>query len=304
MTYKETHANAKIDPTAAWTGTWRDPRFSPPSDGGRPENALTGTIFTVNCCTYTITVPEVFGKARFWRNTTVATLGAGQTATLAANTLGYEWDEDLDNGFRPDGLMQLSSTTVSGVDRIQDYGSSYRVGDRDPQPDAVSPCERRSRLWSRHRAVVVGARRHSRSGRRQRPDVRMRQATVNLFADMDVAAVDAAVGPRRRDRLDRHAATRHRDHGAGRRRHRRASGAIVTVNGTASDTGGLVTAVEVSVDGGTTWKRATGRASWTFSFTAGAAGPLTIRSRGVDDSGNIENPGASRSITVTGRWRS
>ena len=33
---------------ATWTGTWRDPRFSPPADGGRPENALTGTIFTVN----------------------------------------------------------------------------------------------------------------------------------------------------------------------------------------------------------------------------------------------------------------
>src|SRR5207244_9033172 len=30
VTYKETHANAKIDPTPAWTGTWRDPRFSPP----------------------------------------------------------------------------------------------------------------------------------------------------------------------------------------------------------------------------------------------------------------------------------
>src|SRR5205807_1457055 len=33
--YKETLANAKIDPTPAWTGTWRDPRFSPPADGGR-----------------------------------------------------------------------------------------------------------------------------------------------------------------------------------------------------------------------------------------------------------------------------
>ena len=46
--YKETRANAKIDPTAIWTGTWRDPSFSPPSDGGRPENALTGTIFQVD----------------------------------------------------------------------------------------------------------------------------------------------------------------------------------------------------------------------------------------------------------------
>ncbi len=34
VAYKETHANAKIDPTPAWTGTWRDPRFSPPADGG------------------------------------------------------------------------------------------------------------------------------------------------------------------------------------------------------------------------------------------------------------------------------
>lgn len=46
--YKETWANAKIDPTPAWTGTWRDPRFSPPADGGRPENGLTGTAYTSN----------------------------------------------------------------------------------------------------------------------------------------------------------------------------------------------------------------------------------------------------------------
>jgi hypothetical protein len=46
--YKETHNGAKIDPTSAWTGTWRDPRFSPPADGGRPENELTGTLFMVN----------------------------------------------------------------------------------------------------------------------------------------------------------------------------------------------------------------------------------------------------------------
>jgi hypothetical protein len=27
---------------------------------------------------------------------------------LAAGTLGFEWDEDLDNGFRPAGLVELS----------------------------------------------------------------------------------------------------------------------------------------------------------------------------------------------------
>jgi len=83
--YKGTKAGAKIDPNAAWTGTWRGPRFSPPADGGRPENALTGQIFTVNDgpgSTTSIVVPEVFGKRRLWRNTSIATLPTGATATL------------------------------------------------------------------------------------------------------------------------------------------------------------------------------------------------------------------------------
>ena len=43
ISYKETWANAPIDPTDQWTGTFRDPRFSPPAiGGGSPENALTG----------------------------------------------------------------------------------------------------------------------------------------------------------------------------------------------------------------------------------------------------------------------
>ena len=34
VSYKETWANAKIDPSPEWTGTWRDPRFAPKSQGG------------------------------------------------------------------------------------------------------------------------------------------------------------------------------------------------------------------------------------------------------------------------------
>ena len=47
--YKESKDGARTDPLDisqnVWTGTWRDDRFSPPADGGRPENALTGTIY-------------------------------------------------------------------------------------------------------------------------------------------------------------------------------------------------------------------------------------------------------------------
>jgi hypothetical protein len=49
VTYKETYGDV-VDPLdpPVWTGTWRDPTKSPPADGGRPENALTGTLFKVN----------------------------------------------------------------------------------------------------------------------------------------------------------------------------------------------------------------------------------------------------------------
>src|SRR5688500_19534843 len=103
----------------------RDPRYSPPSDGGRPENALTGQLFTVNSYRDDVlTVPGEYASMRFWRNTSVAALAPGETASFPAGVLGYEWDEDVDNGHRPAGLFHLSSTTVD-VDRyIQDYGST------------------------------------------------------------------------------------------------------------------------------------------------------------------------------------
>ena len=52
--YKETYYGSDtvyekdpLDPST-WTGTWADLRFSPPADGGQPQNALTGTLFAVN----------------------------------------------------------------------------------------------------------------------------------------------------------------------------------------------------------------------------------------------------------------
>ena len=139
VTYKETHANAKIDPDPAWTGTWRDPRFSPPADGGRPENALTGTIFTVNCCRNDpIIVSAEQGRLWFWRNTSFATLPAGQTGSVPG-MVGVEWDEDLANGARPAGLIQLSSTTLNIDSLLQDYGSTYGSRHSNAQSDALPP---------------------------------------------------------------------------------------------------------------------------------------------------------------------
>src|SRR5262249_39618688 len=127
--YKETLDNRVTDPKdpPTWTGTWRDPRFSPPADGGRPENSLMGTIFTVNGPVtenrnLSMWVRGEDGHMRFCRNTSFATLGVGQTAPLPAGTLGYEWDSDLDNGARPAGLFHLSTSTYNmTTDLLLDY---------------------------------------------------------------------------------------------------------------------------------------------------------------------------------------
>jgi Bacterial Ig domain len=290
VSYKETHANAKIDPLpGVWTGTWRDPRFSPPADGGRPENALTGTIFTVNSGTRALQVPAAEGRLRLWRNTSVAGLSAGNTATLAAETVGYEWDEDLDNGARPAGLVRLSATSAFGVERLLDYGSNYGPGNathrltlyRDPNDTGAD-------------ALVFGAGTvqwswgldgvHDRGA--SSPSPAMQQATVNLFADMLVQPATPQAGlaaaspstdttaPVSTPATPTRAVT---------------AGTPVTVSGTAVDAGGgRVGGVEVSVDGGASWHPATGRESWSFTWTPTASGQVTVRSRAADDSGNLE----------------
>src|SRR3712207_7665710 len=55
-----------------------------------------------------------------------------------------------------------------------------------------------------------------------------------------------------------------------------------------------VGAVEVSTDGGTTWHRATGRTSWTYSWTPTVLGATTIQVRAVDDSANTTDRKSTR----------
>ncbi len=298
--YKETHAGAKIDPLPnVWTGTWRDPRFSPPADGGRPENALTGTIFTVNDgATTSITVPAADGKMRFWRNTTVAALAPNGSATLPFGTLGYEWDEDLDNGFRPAGLIRLSTTTVNGAPVLQDYGSTFGSG-----------AATHSLTLYRHAsgALVFGAgtvqwswgldSNHDRGS--TAPDAAMQQATVNLLADMGAQPATLQVG------LVAATASTDTTPPISTITAPTAGSTVqpespVTITGTASDAGGgVVGGVEISVDGGTSWRRANGRASWSYAWTTpSTAGTVTVKSRAVDDSGNLETAGAGVTITV------
>ncbi|HET7488416.1 MAG TPA: N,N-dimethylformamidase beta subunit family domain-containing protein, partial [Acidimicrobiales bacterium] len=302
VSYKETHANAVIDPLdpPTWTGTWRDPRFSPPADGGRPENALTGTIFTVNDGangTTSIVVPSDDGKMRFWRNTTVASLSSGQSATLPNGTLGYEWDEDLDNGSRPAGQIRLSTATYSVGSKLQDYGSTY---------GADTATHHLTLYRGSGGGLVFGAgsaqwawgldANHDRGS--TAADTRMKQATLNLLADMGAQPATIQAGLT--------AATASTDTTAPTSTITSpAAGATVptgqplTISGTAADTGGgVVGGVEVSVDNGATWHPATGRGTWSFTYTPSVDGTVTVRSRAADDSANLESPKPGNTITV------
>lgn len=304
--YKETWHNAPLDPldanpTWTWTGTWRDPRFSPPANGGYPENALTGTIFQVDgWVSDAIQVPYPMSALRFWRNTpNVSQLTSGQTWTLPQNYLGYEWDASPDNGFAPAGLIHVSSTTLAENTYLLDYGHTTGAGTathnltlyRDPTSGALV-FGAGTVFWSwglsdEHDSFPTPT------------DRNVQQAVVNLLADMGaqpatlqsglVAATKSAdtTPPTSSISTPANAASF-------------VEGQPVVISGAASDTGGLVAGIEVSVDGGRTWFRASGTTNWTYTWNA-AAGSHTILSRATDDSLNTETPRPGISINVAAR---
>ncbi|MBT2231288.1 DUF4082 domain-containing protein [Nonomuraea sp. NEAU-A123] len=298
--YKETLANAKIDPSPQWTGTWRDPRFSPPSNGGRPENAVTGTMFAVNgTVSDSVAVPAAYRSMRLWRNTSVANLLPGQTAIFPAGTLGYEWDAAPDNLTTPAGSVKYSSMTMGRMDKILlNFGGGYGAG--------VST---HNLILYRHSsgARVFGAGTvqwswgldavHYRPG--TPTDVRMQQATVNLFADMRLqpASLQPGLVPATASPDTSPPTTTITSPSSGAAV---ASGTTVSIRGTAIDLGGgQLGGVEVSPDGGNRWFQAKGLADWQFSWTTGAAGPVTILARAVDDSGNLQTTPTQRAVSVT-----
>jgi hypothetical protein len=307
--YKERDTGA-IDPldsgsSPIWTGRWRDPRFSPPADGGRPGNALTGTIFEVLHRSDPIIVPQADGRMRFWRNTSVAALGPGQVATLPAGVLGYEWDADLDNGFRPAGLIRLSTTTESVTGYLYFNPSplpgNYYFGGNAAATHHLTMYRAPSGALvfgagTIHWSAAVENNHGGFSGVLADPNAK--QATVNLLADMGVqpATLQNGLTPAVASTDTTLPTSTITSPPSGTKV---TVGSSVTISGTAVDSGGgVVGGVEVSVDGGTTWHPATGRENWSYVFTAGNPGTLSVQSRAVDDSGNLEVPSPGITVTV------
>ena len=313
ITYKETHFNSPVDPQdpPTWTGAWADPRFSPPADGGQPQNALTGQQFIVNSGTTDIQVPSQYAKLRIWRNTSVANLAAGQTATLGAGigTLGYEWDEDADNGFRPAGEVDLSGTTAT-AQIFTDYGSLTANGTathhltlyRAPSGALVFGAGTVQWAWGLDNTNAWFQSSTDPSGKP--PDPNMQQATVNLFADMGIQPTTLIAGltptTQATDTTPPTSTISAPSNGASFQ-----DGAKVAISGTAKDSGGgVVAGVEISTDGGSTWHPATlttadgQTVNWMYNWIAHGSPSTTILTRATDDSGNLETPSDALPVAV------
>ena len=319
--YKET--TQKLDPTTTWTGLWRDPRFSPPEDGGRPENALKGTLYA-QLSTSAITVPAADGKMRFWRNTTIAQQSPGQTASLPNNTLGAEWDEDIDTGgggafqaayglaptgaqFRPPGVVELSTTTSASVGPLETSNDpELQAPGGRVSTLAAGPVTHHMTLFRAPSGALVfssGTFQWSwgldgnHDGAATPTDGRMQQATVNQLADMSAQPATLQAGlvaaAKSTDATPPSSVVTTPAAGA-----TISVGQGVIIQGTASDTNGTVGGVEVSTDNGQTWNPAGGRGNWIFGWTPSQPGTYTIRSRAADDSANLEKPAPGITVTV------
>ncbi|MBR0670174.1 DUF4082 domain-containing protein [Neoroseomonas soli] len=299
VSYKETRAGAKIDPSGEWTGTWRDLSYDPSLGGQTPENALQGTMFQVDSYRLdSITIPYAMTQLRFWRNTAVAETAPGETAELVKNLLGYEWDVAPDTPFTPDGMIRLSSTTLDVNTLLADYGTAVGPG---------TATHNLTLYRAPNGALVFGAgtvywswgldSNHDLEG--TPTDVNVQQAMVNLFADMGVQATTL--------QSDLMPATASIDFSAPTSQVSTPGGGLtvtegqrVLLTGTAADVGGRVAAVEVSTDGGQNWRAATLTGNtWSYTWVAPLAGAYSIMSRAVDDSLNMGFSSSPVQMTVT-----
>ena len=330
---KETIEGQRLSPSDEdWTGTFIDARLQAVP---QPENTLTGQLFAVNGPRHdSIQVHAGENRLRFWRRTTLsASEDIGFRYETAQGMLGYEWDVFSDDCSRPAGLIGLSTTRKFIRHQLmQNYGAAY---------GGSGEVMHRLTMY-RHvgvngsTALVFGAGTVQwawglslwHDGASIPTDANIQQASINILADMGVQPGreleelrDRGVSKLTRQyaSTDSQPPTSHILHpAAGREIDLRKFG-MLRVVGTARDRGGgRVAGVEVSLDGGITWRFANGTYNWVYhhhakrqflSFFCRApdtkthAWPLansshaegghhryhvSIMSRAFDDSGNIE----------------
>lgn len=315
--YKETWAIADpaagpddyydLDPTNTWTGTWRDDRFigNPLAGDEADRPPLSGQPHLCNCAETSLTgqlfgpdgtgefggaldVPQEYSTLRYWRDTSVADTGA---LDLSPGILGYEWNTSPTSEYRPAGLIHLSETTIPWSGILVDQGNTVEPG---------VATHNLSLYRTESGALVFGAGtvfwtwalsdahdNEPYAANIENTDIQ--QFVVNLFADMGIQPgetdlVLASQGlVRAMPSNDVTAATAIIDDLP-----ETVTAALpILLTGTASDADGTVALVELSFDGGATWKIANGTTTWSYVWAPDAVKTYEIMARAIDDSVNL-----------------
>jgi methionine-rich copper-binding protein CopC len=307
ITYKESLDSVQDDPAdpPTWTGAWRDPRFmASGDDAGQPENALTGQLWLVNCCSYADQVPSQYSQLAIWKNTAVAKLAAGQAYTMPGETLGYEWDSDVDNGFRPPGEIDMSKTCENVSQALLTVNEE--IG-------AANECNSLTLYKAASGALVFDAGtvqwtwglNNNHDGDKNGTDTAMQQATVNLFAIMGNVQPATLMSGLVAGTQPGYTAAPSSTITSPSTGATFANGSTITISGTATDSGGgVIAGVEVSTNGGSTWhpvttmSAASTSVTWSYTWSAAGSGSVTLKSRATDDDGNMETAGPGVTVTV------
>jgi hypothetical protein len=203
---------------------------------------MSGQLFLVNCCDATFTVPQADGLMRLWRNTSVASLPVGGTATLQAHTLGYDRRRHRQR-LPPGGHVQHVDQHQRHAGGVHRRGNTSHRSGHAPSHD-VQGAQRRPRVRCRHHPVGLRARQQARwpgdDGRRAHEAGHGEPPRRH-----ERPAADAAGGPRGQAKTtDTTAPTITITSPAANASIN--NGAAITVSGTAIGAGGRVGGVEVS----------------------------------------------------------
>ena len=256
-------------------------------------------------------MPSNYASLRVWRDTTVAN---GGSSTCAPGILGYEWDTSPDDNMRPAGLIKLSETTLPWNGILIDQGNTTAPGVathtlslyRTESGSLVFGAGTTFWSWAlsnEHDSSPYGA---------DIENVDIQQFVVNMFADMGIqpGVADAFLISQGLKRASASTDTTAAVASINDLPDTVEALTPVTITGTATDndgnpltTDGRVAAVEVSVDGGNTWKVANSAdnwATWSFYWYPTTQGAQTIKARAIDDSLNVYNiTPDSEAVTVT-----
>lgn len=195
--WKDTH-DGTLNPTGVYSGTWQDTRgFNPDR---RPPALLNGQRFRLNgISAYPVQADASHAAIPFWRDTAVAALAGEDVWESSGHIVGFEGDEpaDADPDETPATLLRMSSMTASVTGLLaDDDGDTYDNTGTYTHAFTLYPASSGALVFGAGTVQYAWALDdvHDRHPGGTLADSTLRQALLNLLADMGVQPVTVPAG--------------------------------------------------------------------------------------------------------------